>query len=80
MPDQAAIHAMGVTLIPPFLIQRELAEGRLVAAHPQALHSSDKGYYLIIPERKLESAALRAFGDWLRQAAHTYRQASSLQP
>ncbi len=30
MLAQAAMHEMGVALIPPFLIQRELAEGRLV--------------------------------------------------
>ncbi|WJN59405.1 LysR family transcriptional regulator [Pseudomonas sp. SO81] len=73
MLAQAASHGMGVALIPPFLIQRELAEGRLVPAHPAALHSSDKAYYLMIPERKAESAALRAFRDWLLQAAGKYR-------
>src|SRR5690606_8289304 len=73
MLAQAAAHGMGVALIPPFLIQRELAEGRLVPAHPAALHSSDKAYYLMIPERKAESAALRAFRDWLLQAAREYR-------
>jgi DNA-binding transcriptional LysR family regulator len=75
MLAQAASHGMGVALIPPFLIQRELAEGRLVPAHPAALHSSDKAYYLMIPERKAESAALRAFRDWLLQAAGEYREA-----
>ncbi|MGL4315752.1 MAG: LysR substrate-binding domain-containing protein [Pseudomonas sp.] len=73
MLAQAAAHGMGVALIPPFLIQRELAEGSLVAAHAQVSHSSDKAYYLMIPERKAESAALRAFRDWLLQAARTYR-------
>lgn len=73
MLAQAASHGMGVALIPPFLIQRELAEGRLVPAHPAALHSSDKAYYLMIPERKVESAALRAFRDWLLQVARAYQ-------
>jgi DNA-binding transcriptional LysR family regulator len=75
MLAQAAAHGMGVALIPPFLIQRELADGRLVPAHPAALHSSDRAYYLMIPERKAESAALRAFRDWLLQAAREYRGA-----
>lgn len=74
MLAQAASHSMGVALIPPFLIQRELAEGRLVPAHSAALHSSDKAYYLMIPERKAESAALLAFRDWLLKAAREYRQ------
>ncbi|MDD0845032.1 LysR family transcriptional regulator [Pseudomonas sp. Gutcm_11s] len=73
MLAQAASHGMGVALIPPFLIERELAEGRLVPAHPAALLSSDKAYRLMIPERKVESAALRAFRDWLLQAAREYR-------
>ncbi|VXA97657.1 LysR family transcriptional regulator [Pseudomonas sp. 8AS] len=79
MLAQAAMHGMGVALIPPFLIQRELAEGRLLPAHPQALHSSDRGYYLIIPERKVESAALRAFSDWLLQAARDYQPINTLE-
>lgn len=75
MLAQAAMHGMGVALIPPFLIQRELDAGLLVPAHPAALLSSDKAYRLMIPERKVESAALRAFRDWLLQAAREYRGA-----
>ncbi|MEE3634113.1 LysR family transcriptional regulator [Pseudomonas sp. FFUP_PS_473] len=71
MLAQAAIHEMGIALIPPFLIQRELAEGRLVIANPHAL-SSIKAYYLMIPERKVESASLRAFRDWLVEQARNY--------
>lgn len=73
MLAQAAAHGMGVALIPPFLIERELAERRLVPAHPSALLSSDKAYRLMIPERKVESAALVAFRDWLLQAAREYQ-------
>lgn len=64
MLSQAAMHDMGIALIPPFLIQRELNEGHLVVASPQVLASS-KAYYLMIPERKVESASLHAFRDWL---------------
>ncbi|MCE0874788.1 LysR family transcriptional regulator [Pseudomonas monteilii] len=71
MLSQAAIHEMGIALIPPFLIQRELEEGRLVVANRHAL-DSDKAYYLMIPERKVESASLRAFRDWLVSQAHAY--------
>ncbi|WP_095190294.1 LysR family transcriptional regulator [Pseudomonas sp. Irchel 3E19] len=71
MLAQAAMHDMGIALIPPFLIQRELAENRLVIANPQAL-SSIKAYYLMIPERKVESASLRAFRDWLVNQAQSY--------
>ncbi|HGM5550604.1 TPA: LysR family transcriptional regulator [Pseudomonas putida] len=71
MLAQAAMHDMGIALIPPFLIQRELAEKRLVIANPNAL-SSIKAYYLMIPERKVESASLKAFRDWLVNQAHSY--------
>ncbi|MFJ9991087.1 LysR family transcriptional regulator [Pseudomonas putida] len=71
MLGQAAMHEMGIALIPPFLIQRELAEGRLMVANKHAL-SSDKAYYLMIPERKVESASLRAFRDWLVSQARDY--------
>jgi DNA-binding transcriptional LysR family regulator len=71
MLAQAAMHDMGIALIPPFLIQRELTEKRLVIANTQAL-SSIKAYYLMIPERKVESASLRAFRDWLVTQAQSY--------
>ncbi|MGH8383739.1 LysR substrate-binding domain-containing protein [Pseudomonas sp.] len=74
MLAQAAMHEMGVALIPPFLIQRELAEGRLVVANRHGL-SSIKAYYLMIPERKVESASLRAFRDWLVAEAERYTAA-----
>jgi DNA-binding transcriptional LysR family regulator len=77
MLAQAAMHEMGVALIPPFLIQRELADGLLVTAHEHSFRS-DKAYYLIIPERKLESAALGAFRDWLVDAARRYREEANL--
>ncbi|MCQ4348085.1 LysR family transcriptional regulator [Pseudomonas stutzeri] len=78
MLAQAAMHGMGVALIPPLLIQRELAEGRLVVPLQHA-YLSDKAYYLIVPERKVESAALRAFRDWLLVQAQAYRREHGLE-
>ena len=71
MLAQAAMHEMGVALIPPFLIQRELAEKRLVIANDSSLPST-RAYYLMIPERKIESASLQAFRDWLIKQAESY--------
>ncbi|MBD8603843.1 LysR family transcriptional regulator [Pseudomonas sp. CFBP 8771] len=73
MLAQAAVHEMGLALIPPFLIQRELREGSLVIANAHELRSS-KAYYLAVPERHRELAALRTFRDWLMQQAEDYRQ------
>ena len=72
MLAQAAEHRMGVALIPTFLIQRELAEGRLVIAHPHAYRREDQAYHLMIPERRVESAALNAFRDWLLDEARAW--------
>ena len=72
MLAQAAEHQMGIALIPPFLIQRELAEGRLVIAHPHSFRREDQAYHLMIPERRVESAALNAFRDWLLDEVHAW--------
>lgn len=74
MLAQAARHEMGVALIPPFLIQRELADGSLVVALDRPVPDNQRAYYLMVPERKVESAALIAFRDWLLMAAQDYRQ------
>ncbi len=71
MLAQAAMHGMGVALIPPFLIQRELGEGRLVVANRHVLRS-DRAYYLMIPERRVESTTLDAFREWLVAQAADY--------
>ena len=77
MLAQAAIHHMGVALIPPFLIEEELSSGRLVIPLDHA-YLSEKAYYLIIPERKAESATLAEFRDWLLSVAGDYRRAAGL--
>lgn len=71
MLAQAAIHQMGVALIPPFLIEQELLRKELVIAHQHAF-SDARAYHLMIPERKVESASLKAFRDWLIGAARNY--------
>ena len=39
-----------------------------------ALTNNDRAYHLMVPERKAESAALKAFRDWLLNEAYTYQQ------
>ncbi|OYW88183.1 MAG: LysR family transcriptional regulator, partial [Pseudomonadales bacterium 32-61-5] len=74
MLAQAAEHGMGVALIPPFLIQRELSERRLVVAHSNVYRSETRGYYLMIPQRKLEASGLVVFRDWLKEEARAWRE------
>lgn len=73
MLAQAAMHEMGVALIPAFLIAQELADGRLRIAHPHSC-TSDHAYHLIIPQRRTESAPLNDLRDWLIAEAQSYRQ------
>jgi DNA-binding transcriptional LysR family regulator len=63
---QAAIHGLGVALIPTFLIGRELAEGRLVPVHggPVAALGS---YWLVWPSVAPTRAPLVSFRRWLTE-------------
>lgn len=73
MLSQAAIHCMGIALIPPFLIEDELKAGLLVIPvhHP---FLSGNSYHLLCPEGKSESVALKQFREWLLLEARNYRE------
>lgn len=73
---EAAIHGQGLALIPRFLIEEDLKQGRLV---PLIEHEfvSDRRYYFIYPEQKSENPVLRLFGAWLDDQATRYRRAST---
>ncbi|WP_313075929.1 LysR substrate-binding domain-containing protein [Melaminivora sp.] len=64
----AATQGLGVALIPPLLIEAELARGELVIACATAL-PSERGYYLVTPEQQPPSPALARFAAWLLEAA-----------
>ncbi len=74
MLAQAASEGLGVALIPPFLIQQELARGDLAVLNP---HSGPGGraFHLIVPERKASSPALAHFREWLTAQAGADRTA-----
>lgn len=61
---QAALHGLGVALMPDYLVEQDLATGRLVALHPEASETSG-AYYLVWPERKSGAPALVKFREWL---------------
>ena len=64
MVIQAAIAGVGLALLPQFLIQEELASGRLVVAIDRPV-TSEYAYYLVYPERKADSQRVVLFRDWL---------------
>ena len=68
MLTEAAVHGMGVALTPPFFVQEELAQGRLVDIAPCPV-GGQRAYSLIWPEEKAELPALQAFAAWLQAEA-----------
>lgn len=61
---QGAIHGLGIALLPLFLIERELAEGHLVAAYGQSIKSLGS-YFLVWPKDRGPRAPLTSFRNWL---------------
>ncbi len=65
---QGAIHGMGAALIPTFLIQRELAERRLIPVFGPPIRALGS-YYLVWPQSQPERAPLRSLRLWLQAEA-----------
>jgi len=61
---QAAVHGLGVALLPTFSADPYLRDGKLVLASTQTTQSIGN-YYLVWPEDRPETAALRSFKTWL---------------
>ena len=67
MTAAAAVHGLGLALVPKLLVDDELARGDLVVACDVPL-ASRRAYYLVSPEREDQPPATRMFLDWLLQA------------
>lgn len=65
---QAALHGMGVALLPDYLAEQDLATGRLVRAWGGPT-TSPGAYHLVWPVEKSRNAALQTFRDWLATQA-----------
>lgn len=61
---QAAVHGLGIALMPDYLVEQDLATGRLVAPCGPATDSA-AAYYLAWPLSKTNDRALALFRDWL---------------
>jgi LysR family glycine cleavage system transcriptional activator len=66
MTAAAAVHRMGLALVPRLLITSELASGELVVACDRAL-TNQRAYYLVHPEQSDTPPSTRIFLDWLVQ-------------
>ncbi len=62
--SQAAVHGLGIALLPTFLAQEEIERGRLVLAYDGPPISLGE-YFLVWPERHPQYEPLSHFRDWL---------------
>jgi LysR family glycine cleavage system transcriptional activator len=70
MLSRAALAGLGVALIPACLIEDELSLGHLQALLPSCARSR-LVFYLAIPEGRRTRPAIRAFADWILDAARS---------
>jgi DNA-binding transcriptional LysR family regulator len=62
---QAAIHGLGVALLPTFFAEPYLRDGQLMLASAQTTQSIGN-YYLVWPNARVEAAGLTSFRTWLK--------------
>lgn len=61
---QAAIHGLGIALLPTFFAEPYLRDGQLILASGRSAQSNGQ-YYLVWPETRQPSIGLEAFRAWL---------------
>jgi LysR family glycine cleavage system transcriptional activator len=64
MIAQAAAAGLGVALLPVFMVEEELANGKLEIVSDQFM-ATKTSYFLIIPETRVSAGATKEFADWL---------------
>jgi LysR family glycine cleavage system transcriptional activator len=67
---QAAIEGHGVAIAQKALVEKDLAERTLVIPFGPALDRGAHTYYFAWPSGKRQTAALRAFREWLATVVH----------
>lgn len=61
----AAIEGQGLAVAQLFLVEKDLAEGRLVMPFRKTVDMGDFTYYLLTPSHRSESATMKTFRLWL---------------
>lgn len=62
---EAAVAGLGVALAPRYLIEGELAAGRLAEIRAEPM-PTEPAYYVVLPDEKLADPLCLAFLDWIR--------------
>ncbi|MBB5214431.1 transcriptional regulator GcvA [Parapusillimonas granuli] len=65
MAYAAALESQGFAIAQKFLVEGDLASGKLVAPFSQAVDMGDFTYYLLTPMARGESKSMRLFREWL---------------
>ncbi|MDM0110373.1 transcriptional regulator GcvA [Variovorax sp. J22R24] len=65
MAYAAAIEGQGFAIAQRFLVEGDLASGKLVAPFKQTVDMGDFTYYLLTPSDRKESASMATFRQWL---------------
>jgi len=63
---QAAVDGVGIAMVDPSLVTKEIKAGRLVMPFPQTL-ADKSAYYLVYPEKSASLTRIRQFQEWLLQ-------------
>lgn len=61
---EAALHGMGLALLPRYLIEKELACGQLKIIVERAI-STENNYYIVLPEGGNEAVLAKSFQTWM---------------
>lgn len=64
--QQAAIHGLGAAILPLYLIEDDLAQGRLIPLHGAPIPAQG-AYYLVWPTARPQRAPLASFIAWISQ-------------
>ena len=64
MVIEAAISGLGFALVPLYLVEQEIAGGRLSVIFDRPMQT-ENSYYLVVPEGKLENPLSQAFRAWI---------------
>jgi DNA-binding transcriptional LysR family regulator len=65
---QAALHGLGVALMPDYLVDQDIATGRLCPVHGGPVET-EGAYYLVWPQTRRHDPSLCAFREWLSDQA-----------
>ena len=65
MAYAAAVEGQGIAMAQLFLVEKDLADGRLALPFRKTVDMDDYTYYLLTPAHREETAHMRSFRLWL---------------